>query len=97
MKYPVSEPGAVLRNIIIMALEYPPKTGAGACVLELIEGLARAGYEVAVISPSAISSATLQKPNMTVRLVAASGATNSNEVYRQTISEFQSGSHQNGN
>jgi glycosyltransferase involved in cell wall biosynthesis len=70
---------------MIMALEYPPKTGAGTCVLELIEGLARAGYEVAVISPSATNSATLQKPNVTAHLVAASDATNSKIKSTSTV------------
>jgi glycosyltransferase involved in cell wall biosynthesis len=81
----VREQGAAVRNILIMTLEYPPKAGTGSCVLELIEGLAGAGYHVTVISPSAAGPATLRRSNTTAYLVAASETTSSKIKHSSTV------------
>lgn len=75
----------MMRSIIVMALEYPPKAGTGTCVFELVEGLDRSGYEVTVIAPSATSSATFRQSNVTTYLVAASEATNSAIKHSSTV------------
>lgn len=75
MKHPVSEPGITLRNVLVMALEYPPKAGTGTCVFELVEGLGSLGYEVTVIAPSPTRPETLRQADVTTHLISPSKAT----------------------